>query len=184
MSYIVTGVADRLGLNPKEAKRFVKFLVVGTIGFVVDFGVFNLLLTPFNLLLAVGSQLHLLITSFGLTAEQTTHLAPPFAGMISFLMAVISNFLWNRYWTYPDSRSKSMRRQLAMFAAVSVAGILIRLPIITLTHRPFVEMVRSISLLQPYAQRLGENLSLALSVLVVLFWNFFVNRYWTYNDVE
>jgi putative flippase GtrA len=31
---------------------------------------------------------------------------------------------------------------------------------------------------------MGENLTLAIAVLIVLFWNFFVNRYWTYNDVE
>jgi putative flippase GtrA len=31
---------------------------------------------------------------------------------------------------------------------------------------------------------LGENLALATVVIIVLFWNFFINRYWTYNDVE
>jgi hypothetical protein len=32
------------------------------------------------------------------------------------------------------------------------------------------------------AVRLGQNLTLALAVIVVLFWNFFVNRIWTYSD--
>ena len=41
-------VSTRLGVKPKEAKRFVKFLIVGAIGFVVDFGFFNLLLGPIN----------------------------------------------------------------------------------------------------------------------------------------
>ena len=31
---------------------------------------------------------------------------------------------------------------------------------------------------------LGPNLALAISIGVVMFWNYFVNRYWTYNDVE
>ena len=30
---------------------------------------------------------------------------------------------------------------------------------------------------------LGHNLALAFAVVFVMFWNFFVNRYWTYNDV-
>jgi hypothetical protein len=34
--------------NRKEFKRFSKFLVVGITGFVVDFGVFNLLLRALN----------------------------------------------------------------------------------------------------------------------------------------
>ena len=181
---MMTGVAGRFGVNPREAERFIKFLVVGAIGFVVDFGVFNLLLHPFDLWLAEGARLHKIIASLGLTAEQTMHLAPTFAGTISFVAAIISNFVWNRYWTYPDSRSKSMRRQLAMFTVVSVAGILIRIPLIALTHRPFVEMVEGIAMFHNYAERIGENLALALSVLVVMFWNFFINRYWTYNDVE
>ena len=184
MIAIMTDVAGRFGVNPKEAERFIKFLMVGAMGFVVDFGVFNLLLHPFDLWLAEGTQLHGMIASFGLTAEQTMHLAPTMAGTISFVMAIMSNFLWNRYWTYPDSRSKSMRRQLAMFVLVSLAGIIIRIPLIALTHRPFVRMVENVAIFHTYAERIGENLALAVSVVVVMFWNFFVNRYWTYNDVE
>jgi putative flippase GtrA len=30
---------------------------------------------------------------------------------------------------------------------------------------------------------LAKNITLAIAVIVVMFWNFFVNRYWTYNDV-
>ena len=178
------GVAGRFGVNPREAERFIKFLVVGAIGFVVDFGVFNLLLHPFDLLLMDGTSFHEMIVSWGLTTEQTMHLAPTLAGTVSFIMAIISNFFWNRYWTYPDSRSKSLRRQLVMFVLVSVAGILIRVPLISFTHRPFVHMMEKVRPIAAYAERIGENLALALSVLVVLFWNFFINRYWTYNDVD
>jgi putative flippase GtrA len=30
---------------------------------------------------------------------------------------------------------------------------------------------------------LGANLALICATIVVLFWNFFANRFWTYNDV-
>jgi putative flippase GtrA len=30
---------------------------------------------------------------------------------------------------------------------------------------------------------MGHNGALAIAVLVVMMWNYFVNRYWTYNDV-
>ena len=36
-------VADRFDINQKELERFLKFMVVGTVGFVVDFGTLNLL---------------------------------------------------------------------------------------------------------------------------------------------
>jgi putative flippase GtrA len=184
MISIVTGVAGRFGINPKEAERFFKFLVVGTIGFIVDFGVFNLLTDPFDHLLTVGTGLHNFMAGFGLTADQVSHLAPTFAGTISFIAAIISNFLWNRYWTYPDSRGKSLRRQFVMFTAVSLAAIVLRIPIISFTHLPFVKLVEGIPALAASAERIGENMALALSVLIIMFWNFFTNRYWTYNDVD
>jgi putative flippase GtrA len=180
----IARVSGRFGLNPKEAERFFKFMVVGAIGFVVDFGLFNLLIEPFRQLLTVGAPLFNLLVGLGLDAAFVVTLAPTFAGTISFIAAVISNFLWNRYWTYPDSRSKSTRRQFTMFLLVSVAGIFIRIPIITFLHGPLTDLIALSPLLEPYAERLGENAALAISVVIVLFWNFFANRYWTYSDVE
>ena len=184
MVSIFTGMVGRFGVNEKEAERFFKFAMVGVIGFIVDFGIFNLSLRPFELLLADGTVAHDFIVGLGLNDEQTISLARTFASTLSFVAAIISNFLWNRYWTYPDSRSRSVRRQLAQFTVVSVAGIIIRVPIITYTHGPFTNLVANIAALEPYSVRIGDNLALILAVIVVMFWNFFVNRYWTYNDVE
>jgi putative flippase GtrA len=181
----VANMAGHAGVPVLEAKRFIKFAVVGVIGFVVDFGVFNLLLGPFGLIMAPAAPLHQWLVSLGLTPAHVITLVPAFPGAISFIMAILSNFLWNRYWTYPDSRSKSFRRQFAQFWVVSVTGILIRVPILTFTHRAFTDMVVFAAPdLESLSVRLGKNLALVLSVLVVMFWNFFVNRYWTYNDVE
>jgi putative flippase GtrA len=181
----VANIVGRTGVPVLEAKRFIKFVVVGAIGFIVDFGVFNLLLGPFSWWLAPGTGLHQGLVNLGLTSEQVSILVPTFPGAISFVMAILSNFIFNRYWTYPDSRSKSFRRQFAQFWLVSVTGILIRVPIITFTHRSFTQFViYAIPDFAPMSVRLGKNLALVLSVVVVMFWNFFVNRYWTYNDVE
>lgn len=146
--------------NRKELERFIKFMVVGVIGAVVDFGTFNLL------------------TGLGnLTAEV--------ASTISFVMAICSNFIWNRYWTYPDSRSKRIGHQFVQFFIVNVLGIVIRLPIIAFTKDPFGRLVAQLlSVDSATAKTLGNNLALATAVVIVMFWNFFVNRYWTYGDVD
>ena len=101
-------------MNPKEVKRFIKFLVVGGIGFVVDFGIFNLLLNPMNALVEPGTWFYDLLLQFGFSDYFITHLGPTIASAISFVAAVCSNFLWNRYWTYPDSRSRSRRSFVPM----------------------------------------------------------------------
>jgi len=144
--------------NPRERVRFAKFMVVGAIGAAVDFGIMNLL---------------------------TRLCAAPLvvAGTISFACAVVSNFLWNRYWTYPDSRSRPALRQLGMFVVVNVAGVGLRIPILHWLEAPAWHLFQRLapSLSPSY---LAKNFTLAIAIGVVMLWNFFVNRYWTYNDVE
>jgi putative flippase GtrA len=171
--------------NRKEIVRFLKFAVVGMIGAVVDFGVYNLLLDPFGRLLSEGTSAHAALTGLGLASDQVITLVPSVAGTISFVLAIISNFFWNRYWTYPDSRSKPLGSQFVQFFVVNVSGIVIRAPLIALTHRPFARLAaRLVPALAANADRWGKNLALALAVGIVMFWNFFVNRYWTYSDVD
>lgn len=150
-----------------EFIRFLKFTVVGVIGAVVDFGTFGLM--------------HLLLGLPGVLAQG-----------ISFSAAVTSNFVWNRFWTYPDSRSKPVTRQLGQFALVNVVGLAIRTPIFASLERPYGRWLESLSLasdlpltsLPLTAAEIGSYLALATAVVTVLFWNFFINRVWTYNDVE
>jgi putative flippase GtrA len=143
-----------------EAKRFVKFLVVGTVGAVVDFGTFNLL-------------------------TALLHMPPVISSVISFLAAVTSNFFFNRHWTYPDSRSKRVWRQAAQFTFVNLIGLGIRTPLFAAlipVWRGFLDR-GEVSL--PFSvEQLSRNLALGCAVLVVLVWNFVVNRFWTYNDVR
>ncbi len=148
--------------NQRERNRFLRFAVVGVIGAVVDFGVANLLVIVFHAPLVL-------------------------AGTISFILAILSNFTWNRYWTYPDSRSKPISHQLVQFSIVSVIGLAIRVPILKFVEPPMENLAARLGLqFLPYlsSKTIGDNLTLALAVVVVMFWNFFVNRYWTYSDVE
>ena len=107
------------------------------------------------------------------------------ANVFSFTAAVISNFVWNRYWTYPDSRSKRISHQFVEFAVVSLSGLAIRTPIFALLLQPMRDLFGHLPTVYPLTpEKLGDNTALAIAVIIVLFWNFFVNRYWTYADVE
>ena len=145
--------------NPAERTRFVKFAIVGAIGAVIDFGVMNLLVA-------------------------LTHAPFVIAGTISFICAVISNFTWNRLWTYPESRSKPLMGQLGQFSLVNAAGLLIRLPILKYLEPAFDQLLVSLPITSKSHQFLSHNTTLAIAIGVVMLWNFFVNRYWTYNDIE
>ena len=114
------------------------------------------------------------------------------ATTIAFTAAISSNFVWNRYWTYPDSRSRPILQQLGQFFLVNIIGWVFRSGIVVLLYGPFGQLAASgLNTLWPGVitgieaqNRLGTNLAQALAVLIVMLWNFFVNRYWTYNDVD
>ncbi len=146
--------------DPKERSRFLRFAAVGTLGAAIDFGVMNLI-------------------------SHFTNMALVYAGTISFTCAVISNFIWNRLWTYPESRSRPLLGQLGMFFLVNLAGVAIRIPTLHYLEPPlqhFFEGIFHTSIAT--AEFYAKNFTLAAAVGIVMLWNFFVNRYWTYNDID
>lgn len=144
----------------KERLRFLKFAVVGAVGSALDFGVMNILTHFINMRLV-------------------------FAGTISFICAVINNFTGNRFWTYPESRSRPLLHQLGMFFVVNAAGIAIRIPILHFVEPPMASAFESMThLSHASSEILAKNATLGFAIGVVMLWNYFVNRYWTYNDIE
>jgi len=135
--------------NRREVVRFVKFATVGVIGTVVDFGVLNVLV--------LGGG----FTKF-------------WANTCSFSAAVVSNFIWNRLWTFPESRQKGLIPQLLQFSLVSLGGYVIN-QIIFLGLDSLVFHVWG---------TLGYNISKAIATVVVLVWNFGINRVWTYRGID
>jgi len=148
--------------NPQERERFLKFSVVGAFGALVDFSTF-----------------HLLMSLLGIS--------PVLSQVFSFTAAITSNFIWNRFWTYPDSRSKPITHQLVTFFVVNIIGLGIRTPIFTWLEDPFRKLFLQLQFLPisfVTADWLGYTFALGVAVVVVMFWNFFINRVWTYNDVD
>ena len=162
------------GKRSKEVERFMKFVVVGAIGAIIDLGLTNLLM------------------------KFVFHVHPDDVGpvlisaAIGFTAAVTSNFIFNRYWTYPDSRSRRIVRQLGQFFMVNAVGLGIRAAVISALYSFFNNLIEqvtrniltSVSLTPNLQARIAANLATMVALVIVMFWNFFVNRYWTYNDVD
>jgi putative flippase GtrA len=146
--------------NSRERSRFLRFALVGSIGAVIDGGVANLIIVA------------------GI-------LPADWAKDISFALAVTSNFLWNRYWTYPDSRSKPLSRQILQFVIVSIVGLIIRQLLFISLEPSFINLFKALALPIPFTPDfLGFNGWLVFAIVIVMLWNFFVNRFWTYSDVK
>lgn len=145
----VERLLNRLRANPKELERFLKFAMVGTLGAVIDFSVLNLLILGFGWSKALSNT-------------------------FSFSIAVLSNFTWNRLWTFPESRERPVRTQLPQFILVNLIGLGInQLVFLSLDHYVF----------GPWLGELGYNVAKAVAILIVLFWNYGINRIWTYKGL-
>lgn len=170
MDRLIWSIAVRFGDKAREVDRFLKFAIVGAIGAIVDFSTLNLL--ELTILRPVGANEAL---NVGLATS------------IAFVLAVINNYILNRYWTFPDSRSRAITVQLTQFFVVSLVGLLFRLVFVSVTYSTFGDTAQPILGTSTSAEsmaHLGSNVAQAISIFIVLFWNFFANRYWTYNDVE
>jgi putative flippase GtrA len=145
-------IINRMGFaqHPREFTRFLKFATVGAFGMVVDLTVLNVLHKVFGLPLLVANS-------------------------ISFTVAVLSNFTWNRLWTFPESRQRPIHTQLGQFAIVNVIGLAINNAVLWVVFH-----VLSTFIPDPW----DYNLAKIVAIGVVLFWNYFVNRKWTYKGIE
>jgi len=150
-----------------EFRRFFKFLVVGTIGTIVDFGLFNL----FHNLLGFHSVL---------------------ANSLSISASIVNNYTWSRFWVYPETKDQQGRKKFIQFVIVSLIAWALNTGILWTTERWILgEMGLFAGVVAPVATALGvkhgvlsSNASKVIATGVVLFWNFFANRFWTFRDVD
>ena len=134
--------ADRLGAaarSPASWWQLLKFGLVGGSGYLINLAVFQI---------AAGSLgIHHFI-----------------AAIVAFCVAVTSNFLWNRYWTFgPGDGSASF--QAARFFAVSLASLGLNLIVL--------EALIS-------SHTVGELGAQAIAVAVAVPFNFLGNKLWTF----
>jgi putative flippase GtrA len=100
--------------RPALRTRFVRFALVGGVGFVVDFAVFNALILT-------------------VLSHQVWHEGPLVAKVISTTLAIIVNWIGNRVWAF-----RSQRRDRAMefveFLITSLLGMGVALLCLWVSH--------------------------------------------------
>ncbi len=89
------------------------------------------------------------------------------ANSLSYLTGVVNNFTLNRLWTYPEARSRPMWAQFGQFLTVSLVGLALNDSLVGVLHEP-----------------MGYVAAKVLATVVILFWNFLANRYWTFRNLD
>lgn len=123
--------------------QFVKYATAGFANTAVDFGVLNLLMWMTNIY--SGKTIFLL-------------------NSISFLVAVIHSYIWNKFWTF-KSTEKNIAGQFLQFLIVSLIGIVINGAIVY-TITTLVSPMFNLSSIA------WANSAKVLATIVSLIWNF------------
>jgi len=101
-------IARWIGKTIPVVYQLAKFILVGGLNFLIDMGVLNFLI------FATG-------ISAGITQSGFKSL--------SFLVAVINSYIWNRYWTFKREIKKSVLQEFFQFFTISVVVFLINVGI-------------------------------------------------------
>ncbi len=95
--------------------QLARFGVVGIIGFVIDVGVFNVLRAT-------------------VLEPSVIHEGPFIAKVISTCLAIVANYVGNRYWTFSANKRDQVVREGVEFVVVSLGGMLITLACLFVSH--------------------------------------------------
>lgn len=98
-----------------------KFGIVGSANFFVDLGVFNLII--------YFSDAHARSLFSVLTVAVTTWTV--FKG-ISFLVASVNSYFWNKFWTFEQSKTDKISSEYAQFLIISFIGFLVNVTIFSI----------------------------------------------------
>lgn len=122
-------------------RELAKFGAVGALGFLVNVAIFNLCIHTFQL-------------------------APIRSGVISQVVAIATNYLGNRYWTYRHIDKSRVRRETSLFFLFSGIALVLENGILALSHY-------GLGYTSPLADNIAKNV-VGLGIGTVF-------RFWSYR---
>lgn len=126
-------------LHPDFIEKFLKFGVVGFSGIFVDFGVTYIL-------------------------KEKLGIHKYIANSVGFVMATISNYLLNRYWTFNTGQSAQFT-QFGKFFGIAMVGLILNNVLIYIFNDKL---------------KINFYVSKAFAIAIVSVWNFFGNYLYTF----
>ncbi len=139
----------------KLIEQILKFGVVGIIAFLIDWGILNLLVGVF-------------------------HMHNVIAGTISFLIALVFNYLASMKYVFKHRPDMARWMEMAIFLFSAVVGLFINMVIIWLST---YGMNKDAYISQHAMYLLRTNIGKLISTVVVAIWNFIIRK-WLLDDTH
>lgn len=150
---LAESLVERVPLRyQRSARQFIKFGITGTIGAVVDFSTFNFL-------------------KRGLGWDATYHvlgLELIAANNVSVFLAIVSNFILNKYWTFRDPSSQVAKQWTGYFLLNALTWALNQILVSVFTTAPLMVAVFGSQ---------SDNAAKALAIGLILSINFLGSKF-------
>lgn len=158
-------IAFLIGKKIAIAYQIAKFGLIGLLNTLVDLGVLALITLIFATYLQISSTTALI----GVVSFYSLFKA------ISFIVANISSYFWNKYWTFDQGTKRQTKSEFVQFFAVSVIGFLINVFVASVVFKIILG-----SLLSFTPGQLGL-LGAAAGSIAGLAWNFIGYKLWVFK---
>ncbi len=158
-------IAFLIGKKFAIVYQIAKFGIIGVGNVLVDLGVLSLLTLVFS-------------SQFKIQATDALVATVSFYSLfksISFIIANLNSFFWNKHWTFDQGDRKQTKSEFVQFFAVSIIGFLINVFVASVV---FKIILGSLTSLNP--GQLGL-LGAAAGSIVGLAWNFVGYKLWVFK---
>ena len=158
-------IAFYIGQKIAIIYQIAKFAVIGVGNVLVDLGVLSLITMLFSSYLKIEAKDAMIgiITFYSLFKS------------ISFIVANINSYFWNKYWTFDQGGKKQTKSEFVQFFVVSVVGFLINVFVASVVFKMILGSLVGLS---------GGQLGLigaAAGSIVGLAWNFVGYKLWVFK---
>lgn len=158
-------IAFTLGKKVAIIYQIAKFGLIGVLNTLVDFGVLALVTLLFSAYFQIESKDALIasITFYSLFKA------------ISFIVANISSYFWNKYWTFNQGAKQQTKSEFIQFFGVSVVGFLINVFVASFVFKVVLGSFTNLT-----DGQLGL-IGAAFGSIAGLAWNFIGYKLWVFK---
>lgn len=158
-------IAFYIGQKISIIYQIAKFGVIGVANVLVDLGVLSLITMLYSSKLKIESSDAIIgaITFYSLFKS------------ISFIVANVNSYLWNKHWTFDQGAKKQTKSEFIQFFAVSIVGFLINVFVASVVFKVILGSLTTLN-----AGQLGL-LGAAAGSIVGLAWNFIGYKLWVFK---
>lgn len=164
--YLASIISKRI----KVAYELAKFVLVGGLNTLVDWGVLSLLIF-------ISKSIDLSADKILFEVFSIAIIVYTLLKAISFLVAITNSYFWNKFWTFKRSTTEKAAKEFLQFVIVSIIGFLINVGIASFIFK-FIPHLGGLNIEQ------WALIAAAIASIISLAWNFIGYKFIVFNKKD